>query len=354
MLNGELYLRADDTIKTLLDESIRRGNNFYCYQLPQSNRITLCREAIVIPGLSERGGFVVSSFNNEYTLTLHPKADLEFEDSLFSENLQENCPLCSAMLPSTTREEHRKGVEAIISSLRRNGFGKCVLSRRISGELTKTIPDIFVELCKKYPTAFIFLYNTPASGIWLGATPELLLKAEDGKLTSVSLAGTRPNGTAAEWDAKNREEQDIVTQYIADTLAKNDIEPRIGPLFTRQAGPVEHLCRIINGDTEDITISSIRSLLHTLSPTPALGGYPKKLALGLIQTHESHSRECYGGYCGPFQDKDNFNLYVNLRSARVYPECGVYAQYVGGGITRFSNAEDEWKETEIKASTLKL
>lgn len=326
---------------------IERNETFYCYRLPNESSLILVTDATAIRGVAE-GGFVVSDFDNDSTLTI--------TDRLSHTSLAAHAPkrILTSNTSATLRSEHQAGVEHIVRKLNDIGYGKCVLSRLIAGTLSRPISYTFEDLLSRYPSAFIFLYNSAPTGMWIGATPETLLRSKEGQVVTMSLAGTRKAGTEEQWDAKNLEEQDIVTQYILQTLSNFGFEPSASELMTRQAGPVEHLCRIIHGSLPAGDLFSLSDLLMSLSPTPALGGYPKDTALRLISQCERHPRQCYGGYIGPYHDRLNFDFFVNLRSARLFPTERRYAKIVGGGITRFSQADEEWNETTLKAQTMML
>ena len=86
-----------------------------------------------------------------------------------------------------------------------------------------------------------------------------------------------------------------------------------------------------------------------LHPTPAVCGIPLEKSRALILETEQHNRGYYTGFLGPVTAK-SISLFVNLRCMQVLPEKCVL--YVGGGITRDSEMEKEWLETEAKAETL--
>lgn len=332
-----------------LRHAIEHDATFYCYRLPNEASIVLSSNASAVEGFIE-GGFVVSDFDSASTLTI-------------TDNPHEKTPLTSPLpladiimsdTPATLQSEHQCSVEHIVHTLNEIGYGKCVLSRLITGSISRPVSDTFEELLQRYPSAFVFIYNSSPTGMWIGATPETLLHASTGRVDTMSLAGTRKTGSLNEWDSKNLEEQDIVTQYIMSSLFNFGLDPSASELHTLQAGPVEHLCRLITSSIPAYAGFRLSELLKSLSPTPALGGYPKETALHLIKECERHPRQCYGGFIGPYHDSENFDFFVNLRSAKLFPSTGQYAKLVGGGITRFSRAADEWHETTMKAQTLML
>lgn len=310
---------------------------FYAFRLPGSDKVEFGCAPSVVSGFAT--GFVIAPFQGRaLTIPSHPESQTE-----------EIPPIESAQYPytSTTRDAHEARISKAVAKLKHTG-GKVVLSRTLVIELPRNLNEVFTTLCRSYPDAFVFCYRTPQTGTWIGASPELLLRREATKLSTMALAGTRKVGTEGDWDAKNKEEQQIVTDYIANTLRGRGLIPEISPTGTRLAGPVEHLCTSISaricGDFD------MEALLADLSPTPALGGYPKSDALRIINEIEDFPRGCYGGFIGPVGSDCKASLFVNLRSMLIRRDSAVL--FIGGGITPKSIPDEEWRETELKAATL--
>lgn len=252
----------------------------------------------------------------------------------------------------TTEREHSAMVRTAIAFAAANR-GKCIISTVTRRPVSLPPEELFARLEKRYPTVCTFLFSTTATGTWLGATPELLLGGDGKRLFTMSLAGTRPAGTEGGWDGKNREEQAIVTRFITDTLRRHGLYPEAGEPFSRQAGPVEHLCSEISAEIPHCwSMDSLRELLRALSPTPALGGFPRREALRFIAATERHQRGYYGGFFGLIESPSQFRLYVNLRSGRLRDDGREIALFTGGGITPLSQPREEWLETRRKARTL--
>jgi len=247
-----------------------------------------------------------------------------------------------------------KRIELLTGMMKDGPLHKCVLSRRIDLEEPEEsmAPDLFLELCKRYPNAFISLIHIPGSFTWLGATPERLLTVKNLKAYTTSLAATKPfEGDLpdiSDWNQKEREEQQLVTDYILNVLKKNKMQSveSEGPC-SMQAGNLVHLKTDIHFSLSHRT--DILSLIDELHPTPAVCGLPREDALQIIDSLEPHDREYYAGYLGPV-GKDYFDLYVNLRCMRWIE--GKPSLFVGGGITAASVPEQEWEETNFKANTL--
>ena len=90
-------------------------------------------------------------------------------------------------------------------------------------------------------------------------------------------------------------------------------------------------------------------MVNHLHPTPALAGMPKKESIDCINKYESHNREYYGGYIGPFSCNE-FDYKVNLRCIKF--DNNKIQLFAGGGITSKSIAETEYQETESKSQTI--
>ncbi len=233
--------------------------------------------------------------------------------------------------------------------MQRGEIKKAVLSRTVTVERPSlSDAEIFQRLSEKYPTAFVNWVHIPDVGRWIGATPETLLDYDGERVETMSLAGTRPAGTLGDWGEKEKEEQQIVTDYIFTHLQALSPQAKQGERFTRQAGQVEHLCTPIEakGHFDSEALSRLVDALH---PTPAVGGFPKAEALQFIQQVEPHDRKYYGGYCG-FVAENKMRLFVNLRCMEM--DDRYLRLYVGGGLTAQSQPESEWRETEAKAQTL--
>jgi isochorismate synthase len=251
---------------------------------------------------------------------------------------------------TTDKADYLNRVNQLIDRLKCRG-GKTVYSRLTCGksegvDWAKVAGDYF----DKYPSTFAYLFYTPTTGAWLGASPELLLRQSADRLsiTTMSLAGTRPVDTLDEWDKKNIDEQAMVTDFIADTLRDCGMKVSLSGPNTLKYGSIEHLCTRIEG--KSLAEVDFMKLANRLSPTPALAGLPRTEALADIAELELHDRRCYGGFVAVQGDK-GLVAYVNLRCVNFDHEN--WCIYSGGGITAASDAEDEWAESEAKAAVLR-
>jgi isochorismate synthase len=248
-----------------------------------------------------------------------------------------------------------KGIQAI----RNKDFKKLVLSR------TKVIllPDdfnvtgLFKKLCEEYLKGFVYLISIPKVGTWMGATPEILVSiTQDNILHTVALGGTQVMNPETlkhpVWKRKEIEEQAFISRYIANGLKKAGVKEfrQEGPQ-TIVAGNLLHLKTNFSVNLNTSQPQTLgNSLLELLHPTPAVCGIPKNEAAAYIVKNEGYERQFYTGFLGPIGVNQECHLYVNLRCMQLHQKQAIL--YVGAGITKESNPEKEWFETEAKCHTL--
>lgn len=252
---------------------------------------------------------------------------------------------------STSRMTHRKMVEEITNDIKSGKLSKCVAARAIVKNGNVDISATFHALCSRLPDAFVFAFSTDRTGTWMGASPEVLLTKRGNEYCSYALAGTRLVGTIAAWDEKNINEQRVVAAYLESVLREAGLKVVTEGPVTREAGPVEHILSLIRGYDLSGHVTDPLRLACLISPTPALSGFPRETALGLISQLEDFDRGCYGGFCGLSDPSMSaLTLYVNIRSMRIEPDR--YCLFAGGGIMADSDPDEEWAETERKVATL--
>jgi len=251
-----------------------------------------------------------------------------------------------------TKEEYKDLVKKIRLNIEKERFRKIVAARIIKKKKPTGFNSghFFEQLCKTYPEAFVSLVFTPEYGTWLGASPEVLLQMDEHRMTTYSLAGTQANvnGNANHWTGKERDEQQLISDYIQTSLKKLTLkEPVVKGPETMKAGNLLHLLTTFS--YPDIAFNKWSTIAEKLHPTPAIAGLPKKEAIDFILKNEIAPRGFYSGYLGPVSDS-KVNLFVNLRCMSVTEKELVL--HVGSGITSGSKPTDEWRETKLKAQTL--
>ncbi len=260
-------------------------------------------------------------------------------------------------LTSTRRVSYDEAFHVMTRRLKKDG-GKVVLSRHKSLFTADSLTQVADRYFGMSTSSFRYLSFTPETGIWLGATPELLLETIPGsdELHTMALAGTLPEGRTDGWDSKNLIEHQLVVKFITDVLSSHDLKVKTGSPEDLKTGTVTHLCTRI---TASGTIRSAGAIINDLNPTPAVAGWPRAVAIAEIDALETHQRRCYSGIVGVKTDS-GLRVFVNLRCAFIAPakldgmDGWVYNIYAGGGLMPDSQLDDEWSETARKMEALNM
>ena len=306
---------------------------------------------------NNQAGFAFVSFDNLQRFLLpEDQCDLYFEKN---DALDYFVPTAVVKTPVDKQAQlnFEKLVQNAIESIKNNAFEKVVLSRYTTIDIAIIdLQMIFNKLLFEYPMAFKSMFYHPKIGLWIGATPEQFVKIDGDKLTTVSLAGTQvyDKNTAAIWQDKERNEQQIVTNYINNELLTIAKKVTVSVPYTHRAGNLVHLKTDVQATLNtETTITVIANLLH---PTPAVCGFPKENAKQFIEANELYDREFYSGFIGEWKKdfesykEGNCDLYVNLRCMKIIKNKAQL--YVGCGITKDSDAKKEFFETDNKMKTM--
>lgn len=250
-------------------------------------------------------------------------------------------------------------VDTSVKAIQDGKFQKVVPSRKkeITFDRPLNVGDNFLRLAKAYPSAFISLVFVPQAGVWMGATPELLISVKDNIFKSVALAGTQKyeEGTSLSnvaWTQKEIEEQALVGRYIINCFKKIRLREfeELGPK-TVVAGNLLHLKTEYKVDMVATNFPDLGEImLKLLHPTSAICGMPLEPAREFLIKHEHYDRKYFAGYLGPANFDGSTQLYVNLRCMHI--EENKATVFAGAGVTEDSQPEKEWTETEIKMNTL--
>lgn len=246
-------------------------------------------------------------------------------------------------------KEYYVQAHELLNGLNLYQMDKAVFSRIKSHSFqTEFIEQLFQKLNENYPNAFVYLVSSEKIGTWIGASPEILLEAHKGFIFTTAIAGTKEKKNVdLSWGEKEIFEQQIVANYILDIFQKmnlTSIETE-GP-YDYKAGEVIHIKTDISAYSNKKSPWEITRAIH---PSPAISGYPKEQAIGLIHSVEPHNRGIYTGIIGLVSD-NSAKLFVNIRCAQIF-EKNIYL-YLGGGFTAESIPDLEWIETENKSKTI--
>lgn len=314
-------------------------------------------------------GFVFAPFDKSSpSILMH--TDRKLEALYFSKNPKKENNDITLETNAKQKEFHVKLVQQGITEIKSGSIEKVVLSRSVDVKCETAPLELFQKLLDEYNTAFCYLWHHPKVGTWLGATPEILLKIENQQLTTMSLAGTQKfmEGVTPEWGKKEIEEQQLVTDYISNAIDNTVSNLEISERESVRAGSLWHLRTKL---TASLNLGDFAAIIQALHPTPAVCGLPMLAAKKFILQNEDYTREFYTGYLGELnfkKERDRSSnrrnqenkayksiktktiLFVNLRCMKITPHQ--VKIYVGGGVTKDSNADKEWHETVAKCGTM--
>lgn len=291
-------------------------------------------------------GFVFAPFINHLDAFILQGRAIEYTD----ETINTIVELADSTAFSVSKEAYVNYTNAAINTIKKEGLAKIVMARNyIKAKPNEFNPiAFFKELCSAYPQAFVYLWYCAETGMWMGATPEVLIENKANSGTTMALAGTRTKDEFYDFSEKEIEEQRWVYHFIQERLVAlgcNNIQKE--ELESFGAGNLIHLMNRITFEINQIP--ERWKILQGIHPTPAVAGYPQIEALNFIAKNESFDRKYYSGYLGPFTS-NRMNMFVNLRCMQVHNNH--LELFAGAGITASSNAEKEWLETDEKLKTL--
>lgn len=308
-------------------------------------------------------GFVFAPFEGNQMILMPKEQSVKWDAELPS--FEESSHSDVAFPDNEEAKEHfitlvQKGVDAIKKGL----LNKVVLSREeIVAVPNFDLVSVFTKLLQSYPSAFTYCWFHPKIGLWMGATPEQLLKANKNKFYTMALAGTQTFQGSSDivWEKKEKEEQQFVTDFILNNLESVTSEVTISSPYTLKAGNLLHIKTDIEGIID--ANSNLKEVVSILHPTPAVCGLPKDKAKAFIFENEGYNREYYSGFLGELNkkgidiQKSKTDLFVNLRCMQIKiasdPTMTKAHLYMGCGITKDSIPEHEWKESVNKSMTMK-
>ncbi len=267
-------------------------------------------------------------------------------------------------LEIVARRPDRRTWEAAVAraagAVGRGRLDKVVLARRVdlAADRAFDVPFVLRRLAGAAPGSTTFAFAVGAGEdrkVFLGASPERLVAVEGRTFRTIALAGTigrDPDPAADEALAaallaseKDREEHAVVVEMLRTTLAPlvERLELESSPHVLRLP-TVHHLATEVGGRLRDDV--GVLALVARLHPTPAVGGWPRELALDYIAEEEGLERGWYAGPVGWLDGGGDGEFVVGIRSAVV---AGSMASlFAGCGIVADSEPEQEWIESELK------
>lgn len=251
-----------------------------------------------------------------------------------------------------------RGVEAI----RAGRYRKVVLARASDLRATMRFHPLRAlnTLRQRFPECYAFSIGNGRGASFIGASPEQLVSAADGRLHTEALAGSAPRGRSAGEDAalarqllhsdKDAREHGFVVESIVRRLEQIGLKPGFAARpRVRQLSNVQHLCTPVEAVLP--AGSDLLRILAELHPTPAVGGSPREPAVAHVRELEPFDRGLYAGALGWVNHRGDGEFFVGIRSALMRENSA--RLYAGAGIVEGSVPERELAETRLKMNALR-
>lgn len=268
--------------------------------------------------------------------------------------------LTSDFRPLFNKEQYCEMVERAKRYIYEGDIFQVVLSNRLDADFEGSLLDAYRVLRTTNPSPYMFFFSSDDMEI-AGASPETLVKLENGILHTFPLAGTRPRGkTDAEDKALEKElltdEKELSEHNMLVDLGRNDIGKisKFGTVEVEKYMSIERYSHVMHiGSTVRGEISESKSALDAVDavlPAGTLSGAPKIRACEIINELENNKRGVYGGAIGYIDFRGNLDTCIAIRLA--FKKNGRIFVRSGAGIVADSVPENEYNECINKAKAV--
>lgn len=259
-----------------------------------------------------------------------------------------------------SQQDYQQAVEKIKEYIVAGDVMQVVLAQRMSVAFSGEPLNLYRALRFLNPSPYMVYFDLGDHHV-VSASPEILARVEEGKITVRPLAGTRKRGH------NEAEDQALEADLLADAkeiaehlmlidLSRNDSGrvSRTGSvtvprqMFVERYSHVMHIASIVESEIRDD--KSALDVLQATLPVGTLSGAPKVRAMEIIDELEPEKRGIYGGAMGYLGWNDNMDMAIAIRTA-VIKNDRLYVQ-AGAGIVADSQPEMEWEETQNKARAI--
>ncbi len=265
-------------------------------------------------------------------------------------------PLLLDRVDNPNRSDWDRNISSVLATFADLDLDKIVLARQST--LTFSAPvqpqSLLLSLQPHNPHSYHFCFQIDPTTAFIGTSPERLYHRHDRSLQTEAIAGTRHRGRSRQIDRelsenlrnspKDIHEHQLVVQNLQEILAELCESVQIDRQLTiLKLNKVQHLYTKCHGILKsDLTDADLLPKLH---PTPAVGGFPREIALNSIRQLEPFERGWYAAPVG-WIGYDETEFAVAIRSGLI--DRDRLLLFAGAGIVRGSQAEEEWAEVENK------
>ena len=331
-------------------------------------RLLRPRTLIIHDNLKKKIFYIINIFNDEKILNYKTKYleieseinDLLIQASLEKNNSYKNTKTNIKVKSNTTKNKFLEMVNKAKKYIKIGDIFQVVLSQRFEAELSKRPLEIYKKLRVTNPSPFMYFFNFEDFQI-IGASPEILVRLRDNKITVRPIAGTRPRGKNIKEDnfyVKDllHDKKELSEHLMLLDLGRNDAGKvsKVGTIKVTESFIIEkysHVMHIVSNvvGVYNKKYSKFKSLLAGF-PAGTVSGAPKIRAMEIIDELETTKRKVYAGGIGYFSANGEFDTCIALRTA-VAKNKKFYVQ-AGAGIVADSNPIKEYEETVNKAKAL--
>ncbi len=262
--------------------------------------------------------------------------------------------------PLFDRERYCAMVEKAKNYIREGDIFQIVLSNRLTAPFEGSLFDTYRVLRTLNPSPYMFYFSGTDVEV-AGASPETLVKLEDGVLHTFPLAGTRPRGKTDEEDKELErgllaDEKELAEHNMLVDLGRNDLGriSKFGTVEVEKLHSIERYSHVMHiGSTVRGVIRDDLDALDAIAavlPAGTLSGAPKIRACQLIGELEGSKRGIYGGAIGYIDFAGNMDTCIAIRIA--YKKNGKVFVRSGAGIVADSVPENEYMECINKAEAV--
>ena len=331
-------------------------------------RLLRPRTLVIHDNFKKKIFYIINVFKDE-KITNYKKKYLEIESSindlLVQASLKEKKFTLSKnrnikVKSNTTKNKFINMVKKAKKHIKIGDIFQVVLSQRFEAKLSKKPLEIYKKLRITNPSPFMYFFNFPDFQI-IGASPEILVRLRNNKITVRPIAGTRPRGINKKHDifySKDllNDKKELAEHLMLLDLGRNDVGKvsKINTVKVTEQFEIEkysHVMHIVS-NVEGIfnnKYSKFKSLLSAF-PAGTVSGAPKIRAMEIIDELEKSKRKIYAGGIGYFSANGEFDTCIALRTALV-KNNKFYVQ-AGAGIVADSIPIKEYEETVNKAKAL--
>jgi len=332
-------------------------------------RLLRPRTLIIHDNFKKKIFYIINIFKDE-KINNYPKKYLEIKSDLSKLLFQSSTknfaiPLSNKsnkinVKSNTSKNKFLSMVNKAKKYIKLGDIFQVVLSQRFEAKLTKKPLEIYKKLRSTNPSPFMFFFNFNDFQI-IGASPEILVRLRDNKITVRPIAGTRPRGNSLTQDKYYekdllKDKKELSEHLMLLDLGRNDAGKvsKINTIKVTESFVIEkysHVMHIVSNVIGEYNkkFSKFKSLLAGF-PAGTVSGAPKIRAMEIIDELENSKRKVYAGGIGYFSANGEFDTCIALRTALV-KNNKFYVQ-AGAGIVADSVPKKEYEETVNKAKAL--